>query len=87
MYNRTNQRDRELGRGWSTDCDITAQTIKMCWTVSREKWGTAEKAGQRDGEREREGGRAGGRGAESVLTSILEEDILSFYAAHVIFIA
>lgn len=31
--------------------------------------------------------RARGKGAESVLTSIQEEDILSFYAAHVIFIA
>ncbi len=31
--------------------------------------------------------RARGKGAQSVLTSIQEEDILSFYAAHVIFIA
>lgn len=28
-----------------------------------------------------------GKGVESMLTSIQEEDILSFYAAHVIFIA
>lgn len=38
-------------------------------------------------ERGRETERARGMGAESVLTSIQEEDILSFYAAHVIFIA
>ena len=32
-------------------------------------------------------GAAGSEGAEFMLTSIQEEDILSFYAAHVIFIA
>lgn len=35
----------------------------------------------------RETGRARGEGAKSMLTSIQEEDILSLYAAHVIFIA
>lgn len=38
-------------------------------------------------ERDGKGKSAMGKGAESVLTSIQEEDILSFYAAHVIFIA
>lgn len=43
--------------------------------------------GKKQGEREMETARARGKGAGSVLTSIQEEDILSFYAAHVIFIA
>lgn len=42
-------------------------------------------AREREREMETEGAR--GKGTESVLTSIQEEDILSFYAAHVIFIA
>lgn len=46
-----------------------------------------KKQQEREREREMERERARGEGAESVLTSIQEEDILSFYAAHVIFIA
>lgn len=65
------------------DYNIMAQTIKInfitCLTVSWKK----ERERERDGNRER----ARGKGAEYVLTSIQEEDILSFYAAHVIFIA
>lgn len=52
--------------------------------------GETERSAAREAERVRSGretGRARGEGAESMLTSIQEEDILSLYAAHVIFIA
>lgn len=54
----------------------------ICVTVSRKK-----SEGNSKREREMETERERGKGAESVLTSIQEEDILSFYAARVIFIA
>lgn len=76
---------------WSIDYNMMVQTIKIdfiiCLTVS---WKRRERKTVREGERgerEMETERARGKGAESVLTSIQEEDILSFYAAHVIFIA
>lgn len=61
--------------------------IKIDWIA---RLLTEEKNTPREAEREeseRKTGRARGEGAESMLTSIQEEDILSFYAAHVIFIA
>lgn len=66
-----------------------APTIKInffiLFNLAGKEGGGGER--QREREREMETERASGKGAESVLTSIQEEDILSFYAAHVIFIA
>lgn len=75
------------GKSFNADCNITLlfKMIKadfiICFTRSllKEKMKRAGRGGK--------GKRGIGRGAESVLTSIQEEDILSFYAAHVIFIA
>lgn len=73
-----------------TDDPCTFAQIKTLQCIcQRAEKGNGKKTvtGRKERERGMKTERARGKGAESMLTSIQEEDILSFYAAHVIFIA
>lgn len=74
---------------WCIDYYIIVDMIEIDW-IAKLLAGAKERSAAWEAERVRSGretGRARGEGAESMLTSIQEEDILSLYAAHVIFIA